>query len=137
MYSLRKNEEGTDPEELKKNALSLNWINEDADEDADEPVTDDARKFAVYLIEGTISREEEIDALIMKHSKNWKIERIGLVDKCILRLSLFSLLYIPETEIPSAVTINEGIELGKLYGGETSRQFINGILDAVKKSQQK
>jgi N utilization substance protein B len=76
-------------------------------------------------------KNSEIDRLIDKYSKNWKLERLSIVDKSILRLSLFEMVYL--SEIPVAVTINEGIELAKIYGGEGSGQFINGILDAVNK----
>ena len=75
----------------------------------------------------------EIDELIIKHSKNWKFERLSVVDKSILRLSIYAMLYL--RDIPVIVTINEGIELGKIYGGESSGQFINGILDAVRKHE--
>lgn len=98
---------------------------------AETPIPDSIREFAVTLIEGTIRHISEIDEIINIHSKNWKFERLSAVDKSILRLSIFALLYLKD--IPPAVSINEGIELGKIYGGESSGQFINGILDAVRK----
>jgi transcription antitermination protein NusB len=104
--------------------VSLDWV--------DKEIPDDIRKFAGTLIAGSIEHMDEIDDLIRTHSKNWKIERLSAVDKSILRLSIYALLHLPD--IPSAVTIDEGIELGKIYGGENSGQFINGILDAVRKS---
>jgi N utilization substance protein B len=110
---------GTPVEELVK----IGW--------AEMPIPDNIRDFTVTLIEGSIGHLKEIDEIINKHSKNWKFERLGSVDKSILRISIFSLLYLKD--IPVAVTINEGIELGKIYGGEGSGQFINGILDAVRK----
>ncbi|MCP4134663.1 MAG: transcription antitermination factor NusB [bacterium] len=105
--------------------LDLYWIEKE--------IPEDIRDFSIKLIKGSIENIETIDALIKKHSKNWKFERIGVVDKSILRLSIFAILNL--MDIPVVVTINEGIELGKIYGGETSSQFINGILDAVKKSE--
>lgn len=104
--------------------LTLDWL--------DKEITEDIRNFAVTLIRGAIDKMAAIDEQITAHSKNWKLERLSAVDKSILRLSIYALLYLPD--IPSAVTIDEGIELGKIYGGENSGQFINGILDAVRKT---
>lgn len=110
---------GTPVEDL----IAIGW--------AETPVPDNIREFSVTLIEGSIRHISEIDKIINKHSKNWKFERLTAVDKSILRMSIFALLYL--RDIPPAVSINEGIELGKIYGGESSGQFINGILDAVRK----
>lgn len=108
-----------------KDITALSWVDRD--------IPDDIREFTMILITGVIEHLDEIDDCIARHSKNWKLERLTVVDKSILRLSVYALLHLPE--VPPAVTINEGIELGKLYGGEGSGQFINGILDAVKKSE--
>ncbi|HPV41535.1 MAG TPA: transcription antitermination factor NusB [Spirochaetota bacterium] len=98
-------------------------------------IPDPIREFAVTLIEGSIAKMAEIDELIVKYSKNWKFERLSAVDKSILRISIYAMLFLKD--IPVIVTINEGIELGKIYGGESSGQFINGILDAVRKHELK
>src|SRR4030067_3222486 len=103
--------------------LKLQWV--------DKKIPNNTREFAVTLLNGSVEHMDEIDELIIKHSKNWKFERLSLIDKSILRLSLYAMLYLKD--IPVVVTINEGIELGKIYGGESSGQFINGILDAVRK----
>lgn len=103
----------------------LDWV--------DDEIPNDIRSFAVSLITLTVNNISDIDAIIINHSKNWKFERLSYVDKSILRLSICELLYM--SDIPSAVTINEGIELGKIYGGENSGQFINGILDAVNRDK--
>jgi transcription antitermination protein NusB len=103
----------------------LSWV--------DAPINDDIRDFAVSLITGTIEHMDQVDLLIQTHTKNWKFERLSIIDKTILRQCIFEMIHLPE--IPPAVTINEGIELGKQYGGENSGQFINGILDAVKKTE--
>jgi N utilization substance protein B len=76
---------------------------------------------------------EEIDQLIKKNAKNWKFDRIDTIDKSILRISIYSMLY--STDIPLNVTINEAVELAKKFGGDHSGQFINGILDAIKKQK--
>lgn len=103
--------------------VALAWV--------ENPINEEIRNFAVSLITKTIANLDEIDELIIKHSKNWSFERLSVVDKSILRISICELMYYPD--IPPAVTINEGIELGKIYGGESSGQFINGILDAVRR----
>jgi transcription antitermination protein NusB len=105
--------------------VRLEWV--------DEADPDNIRDFAVDLISGSVEHMAEIDELITKHSKNWKFERLSVVDKSILRLSIYAMLH--KRDIPVIVTINEGIELGKIYGGESSGQFINGILDAVRKHE--
>jgi N utilization substance protein B len=104
--------------------LALEWV--------DKNISDDIREFTRSLIRGSIESMPEIDTLIEKHSKNWKIERLDVIDKSILRMSIFAMLNLHD--IPMVVTINEAIELGKLYGGENSGQFINGLLDAIRKS---
>ncbi len=105
--------------------LTFGWI--------DREIPQDIRDFTIKLINGSVENLAGIDDLIEKHSRNWKIERLSVVDKSILRMSVYAMLYL--TDIPVAVTINEGIELGKLYGGESSGQFINGILDAIRKTE--
>ena len=104
--------------------ISFDWVEREMPEDI--------REFAEKLIIGAIEHLDEVDQLIEKHSKNWKIERLDNVDKSILRISVYAILHL--TDIPVVVTINEGIELGKLYGGENSGQFINGVLNAIRKS---
>jgi len=103
--------------------VGLSWINRE--------IPPEIREFAESLIIKSIDNLDIIDGHIKNHSKNWSFERLTAVDKSILRLCICEMLFYPE--IPSAVTINEGIELGKTFGGETSGQFINGILDAIRR----
>ncbi len=124
MYEMRSSEAGINTGELRDDIMALDWL--------DQEITDDIRDFTISLINGVLSNLDDINTIINRHSKNWKLERLTAVDKSILRLCIFEMLNLPE--IPVAVTINEGIELGKIYGGEGSGQFINGILDAVKKA---
>ncbi len=114
---------GRKPEELQ----TLFWVEKE--------IPEDIRDFAARLITDTISRLDYIDNLITVYSRNWKIERLSAVDKSILRISIYAMLFL--RDIPLVVTINEAIELGKIYGGEGSGQFINGILDAIKNSELK
>lgn len=87
------------------------------------------KEFAALLIEGTWCHREELDSLIESSSDNWSLSRMSKVDISILRLAVFELLYCDD--IPSKVTMNEAIDLGKTFGAENSGSFINGILDAL------
>jgi len=107
--------------------LQIKWIEKE--------IPDEIRDFTSNLIEGSIKNIDYIDSLIIEYARNWKFERISVIDKSILRISIYALIYIDD--VPSAVTINEGIELAKKYGDEGSGQFINGILDTIKNKKQK
>jgi N utilization substance protein B len=102
-------------------AINLFWNNFDAPEEA--------RKFALSLISGTWEHREQIDGLISGSSENWAISRMSRVDKSILRMAVYELMFCQD--IPPKVTLNEAIDLGKVYGSENSGAFINGILDAL------
>ncbi len=88
--------------------------------------------FAWELVSGVWDNQREIDAMIVRFSKNWKLSRIAKVELTILRLAVFEILHRPD--IPLRVALNEAIELAKRYGDENSRNFINGILDAIAKA---
>ncbi|MDR2861782.1 MAG: transcription antitermination factor NusB [Syntrophobacterales bacterium] len=90
---------------------------------------EDARQFALLLIQGSWGKKEEIDTTISQHSENWSLSRMARVDRNILRMAVYELLYC--LDIPPKVTINEAIDLAKIYGSENSGSFINGILDAL------
>lgn len=94
--------------------------------------TVDIRVFANRLVEGTVNHLPEIDPLIARHAEHWDIKRMAVVDRNILRLGVFELLYLDE--IPPKVAINEAIELAKRFGDAESAMFINGILDAIHKA---
>ena len=104
-----------------KEATQLFWNNFKAPEDV--------REFSSRLIEGACKHREEIDKLISSYSENWSLKRMAKVDRSILRMATYELLYCPD--IPSRVTLNEAIDLGKDYGSRNSSSFINGILDAL------
>jgi len=93
---------------------------------------EEVRQFASDLINGTLENLERIDNIIREHATNWKLDRIALVDKNILRLAIHELLY--RDDIPPAVTINEAVEIAKKFSTPRSGKFVNGILDKVKKS---
>lgn len=87
--------------------------------------------FVSQLVEGTYRNRREIDEIIEKHAAHWKLSRMATVDRNILRLSVYELLYLHE--IPTSVALNEAIEIAKKFGTENSGSFINGILDHVAK----
>ncbi len=88
--------------------------------------------FFSKVIKGVIDSKEEIDDIIKKHSTNWKVERMTYVDRNILRIGTFELLFCDD--IPAKVTINEAIDIGKKFGAEDSGAFINAVLDKIKVS---
>ncbi len=85
--------------------------------------------FTQKLVKGVLDHGEDIDALIQRASTNWKMERMAVVDRNLLRLATYELKYVGD--IPPKVSLNEAIEIAKRYGSEDSSAFINGILDKV------
>lgn len=86
-------------------------------------------EFTQRIVLGVCGHYKEIDRIIDKYSENWRVERMNIVDRNILRLAVYELIYCQD--IPPKVTLNEAIELGKKYGTEESGSFINGILDRI------
>ncbi len=93
----------------------------------------DDKSFVVKLIRGVIMKVEKLDLIIGKAAPDWPIQQIAVVDRNILRLGLYELLFGNRTEVPARVAINESIELAKTFGGENSGRFVNGVLGAVYK----
>ena len=89
----------------------------------------EADEFLKRLVLGVLEHRQELDRLIEQYSENWRLDRINIIERNILRMALFELLYCEE--IPPKVTINEAIDLGKRYGSGDSGGFINGILDRI------
>jgi N utilization substance protein B len=85
--------------------------------------------FMERLVLGVLEHCKEIDRLIQSYSENWRLDRMSVIDRAILRMATFELLYCEE--IPPKVTLDEAIELGKRFGSEDSGSFINGILDRI------
>ena len=88
--------------------------------------------YALQLLNGICERLPLVDEYIITHSHNWRLDRMSVLDRNILRIAVFELCFAPD--IPDRVAINEAVEIAKRYGTEDSPSFINGILDAVKKS---
>ena len=87
--------------------------------------------FARQLVSRTVAHVEQIDELIRRHAENWRLDRMAIVDRNILRVSVQEFLYDKET--PKTVVINEAIEIARRFSAQESPQFINGILDSIKK----
>ncbi|OGW40012.1 MAG: transcription antitermination factor NusB [Nitrospirae bacterium RBG_13_39_12] len=101
----------------------------------DKKYAKNTREFAEEIIHGTLSRLDEIDKMIEKFTENWILKRMAAVDRNILRFATYEILY--RKDIPSAVTINEAIEIAKKYSSKESAPFINGILDRLAKEADK
>ncbi len=89
------------------------------------------RSFAGQLFAGTVDAVEEIDRLIRRHAEHWRLERMAAVDRNILRLGIYEICHHRET--PPVVVINEALELARKYSEEVSVQFVNGLLDHIRK----
>ena len=95
-----------------------------------ENADDAVRVYASRLARGTLDHLEEIDELITGRSANWRLSRMALVDRNILRLAVYEFLY--ETDTPRVVAINEALEIARRYSTYEATQFINGLLDAIR-----
>ena len=89
--------------------------------------------FMENLIKGILEKRKDIDLIIEKAAPDWPIDKISVIDRNILRIGLYELLFADRSQVPPKVAINEAIELSKTFGGETSSKFVNGVLGAVYK----
>lgn len=89
------------------------------------------RKFALTLVDGVLEHRETIDAHLRKAARNWELERVASLDRCVLRLAVAELMLVPES--PTKVILDEAIELAKNYSTEQSGRFVNGVLDPIAK----
>jgi transcription antitermination factor NusB len=87
------------------------------------------RSFSKELVVGVYERRPDLDSLISQASRNWRLNRMPRLDKCILRLAVYEMLYMKD--IPPKVSIDEAVEIGKKFGSEDSGSFINGVLDKI------
>jgi len=112
--------------ENKQIAKTLNqyWENKKTSEEI--------KEYSTWLVNGIISDQAKIDNIIQQISEHWRISRMALVDRNILRMAVFELLY--EENIAPAIIINEAIEIAKKYSGDEAATFVNGILDAIRKN---
>ena len=92
---------------------------------------EEVRRFAERLVLGTIALVEPIDEIVAAQAANWRLDRMGMVDRNILRLGTYEILREPDT--PAAVAIDEAIELAKRFSGDDAGHFVNGILDGIRR----
>ena len=92
---------------------------------------DNTRAFANKLFEGAAKEADELDALIVQHAQNWRLERMAIIDRAVLRLAIYELRI---AETPPKVVLNEAVDLAKKFSSEDAGAFVNGILDAVNKT---
>ncbi len=88
--------------------------------------------FAWALVKGVWSNSQEIDEVLAKFSHNWRVDRMGRIERTVLRMGIFEMLY--RSDIPTKVAINEALELARQFGEQNALSFINGILDAAAKA---
>ena len=92
---------------------------------------DNTQAFANKLFEGAAKDADELDALIVQHAQNWRLERMAIIDRAVLRLAIYELRI---AETPPKVVLNEAVDLAKKFSSEDAGAFVNGILDAVSKT---
>jgi N utilization substance protein B len=102
---------------------------------ANEGMPDEHRAFATALADGVTGRVAEIDPIIGEAAEHWRIERMNVMDRLILRLAVYEFLHQPDT--PAKVVINEALELARTFSNDDAVRFINGILDAVRRKLQR
>jgi len=95
------------------------------------------KSFTWQLVTGVVANLKEIDEIIAKAAPQWPLEQISIVDRNVLRIGIYELLYGDKAAVPPKVAINEAIELAKAFGGENSGKFINGVLGTVYKEIEK
>jgi N utilization substance protein B len=95
-------------------------------------VDEEVENFAQALFEGTVAEIETLDRIVREHSEHWRVERMPAVDRNLLRVALYELRHHPET--PPAVIINEALEIARRFSDKHAVDFVNGILDAVRKT---
>jgi N utilization substance protein B len=99
---------------------------------ATEPFGEELRAFATKLATGVAGTVTDIDPMIAEAAQNWRIERMNVLDRLILRLAIYEFLHEPAT--PAKVIINEALELARTFSTDDSVRFINGVLDAVRRT---
>ncbi len=99
--------------------------------DSDDPPSEEIRAFATRLADGVAAAVDELDPIISEAAEHWRLERMNVMDRLILRLAVYEFLHEPAT--PAKVIINEALELARTFSGDEAVRFINGVLDAIRK----
>jgi N utilization substance protein B len=100
-----------------------------------EETSGEVKSFAGSIVAGVCENLKKIDSLISKHATNWQLDRMAVIDKNVMRLATYELLF--AEDIPPKVSINEAIDLAKKFGGNDSGKFVNGVLDKINKTESK
>lgn len=90
------------------------------------------REFATAIVLGTAAEAADLDALIAQHSEHWRVERLAVIDRLVLRMAVWELRH--ATDTPAAVVLNEALELARTFSTDDSVRFVNGVLDGIRKS---
>ena len=94
-----------------------------------------SRPFFIKLVNGVLGAKDQIDALVERFSQNWKINRMSCVDRNVMRIAVYEMIYCHD--IPPKVSINEAVDIGKKFGTQESGAFINGIMDSIRETLEK
>ncbi len=121
--------------DFAKREREIGGIIEKNIEDFNDDVKD--KDFVYDLAQGVVSNAEELDKIISEAAPEWPLEKITTIDRNVLRMGLYELIYGNEKEVPPKVAINESIELAKQFGGSSSGRFVNGVLGTVYKEIEK
>jgi len=126
----------TERRKARKDALEILYEIEIAGQPLEEVIKnrvlargEEPSEFTIKLVKGVLEHLKQIDTIINEHTDNWALERMPIVDRNLIRIGLYELLY--EEDIPYSVSINEAVELAKIYGMEESSKFVNGILGRI------
>jgi N utilization substance protein B len=104
-------------------------------EDPEAPVAEEIRRFAARLAEGVAAKIDQLDPMIAEAAEHWRIERMNVLDRLVLRMAVYELL--EEAATPARVIINEALELARTFSGDEAVPFINGVLDAIRRKLQR
>ncbi len=112
------------PEDLEQ-ALNDFW------NDKEKTPLDRDRSYVNEMIQGVIDQQLKIDRMIKRYTDNWDVDRLGVLDRTVLRVAVYEMLF--RDDVPPVVSINEAIEIAKAYSGQKSARFVNGVLDRIQK----
>lgn len=101
--------------------------------EGNDETSDQVKAFADKIILGVADKKKEIDSIISKYATNWQLDRMAVIDRNVLRLATYELLFMED--IPPKVSINEAIDIAKKFGGDDSGKFVNGVLDKINKTE--
>ncbi|HET9440222.1 MAG TPA: transcription antitermination factor NusB [Longimicrobiales bacterium] len=107
------------------------------DFEQDRQINDESREYMRELVNTVADQRAEIDAQLEQSLTNWRLERLSVIDRNILRLAAAEILYGDNEDVPAAVSIQEAIVLAEKYGTQESPRFVNGVLDALRKTAEK